>query len=374
MHTPWIPEKQLSTALARNEAFWKGELEEYPLLWVNVPGARPGTPPRAPATDEAAWTDVEYQLAKTEDALSRACYVADALPVSNPWLGPDQFAAWLGGPLSFSTKDNTSWTKPIIEDWDSHPDFRIDPSNRWWRTYLEILRGSVQRGRGKWITPYPDLHTGIDGLGAMRGPERLMIDMVTIPEVIERAMGQMTRLWKEIVDTVSDIILPGGQGTSNWTNGWSRKRFICVGQNDFSCLVGPEMFQRFLWQDTLASCNHVDHSIYHLDGPGAIRHLPRLLEIERLDCIQWIQGAGAPLPSHWTDLLRRIQDGGKTVQLMYWGAHGGHADFRVEIDALCGALDPTRLFISAEVDSVEKADFIFRHAQEVCREKRIRPR
>jgi hypothetical protein len=143
MDTPWIPESQLRAALARNEAFWKGELEEYPLLWVNVPGARPGTPPAAPATDEAQWTDVEYQMAKTEDALSRACYMADALPVSNPWLGPDQFAAWLGGPLSFSTRDNTSWTRPIIEDWDSHPDFRIDPSNRWWRIYLEILRGSV---------------------------------------------------------------------------------------------------------------------------------------------------------------------------------------------------------------------------------------
>ena len=370
MTTPWVAEKQLRSALARNEAFWEGELEEYPLLWVTAAGARLGNSPTAPATDEEQWTNVDYQIAKTEDALSRTYFAGDALPIHNPWLGPDQFAAWLGGTLSFSTKDNTSWTKPIIEDWADFPDFRIQPDNRWWRTYLQILHASVERGKGRWATAYPDLHTGIDGLGAMRGPERLMMDLLAEPAVIARAMGQMTRLWKEIVDEVTAIILPGGQGTTNWTYGWSANRFVCVGQNDFSCLIGPQMFDQFVLEDTTACCDHVDRSIYHLDGPGAIHHLQRLLEIDSLDCIQWIQGAGAPLPSHWLDLLKRIQVGGKTVQVFYSGAHGGGADFRQEIDALCGTLDPARLFIAADVDSVEKADFIVRHAREACTQRR----
>jgi hypothetical protein len=373
MHTPWIPEPQLRSALQRNEAFWRGELSEQPLLWVTVAGARPGSPPRAPATDEEQWCDVAYQIAKTEDALSRTYFAADALPVHNPWLGPDQFAAWLGGGLSFKTADNTSWTKPFVEDWAYFPTFAITPDNKWWRIYLEILRASVDRGRGRWVTCYPDLHSGIDGLGAMRGPERLMMDLITDPEPVKRAMRQMTELWKQIVDTVSAIVLPGGQGTTNWTMGWSEERFVCVGQNDFSCLISPAMFDQFVLDDTRASCEHVERSIYHLDGPGALQHLPRILELESLDCVQWIQGAGAPLPSEWLSLLRRIQDGGKSVQLMYSGAHGGKADFRHEIDALCGALDPTRLFIAADVDSVEKADYIVQHAREVCRAARSKP-
>jgi hypothetical protein len=374
MHTPWIPEGQLRAALQRNEAFWRGELTEGPLLWVIAAGARPGRPPRAPATDEEQWTDVGYQIEKTEDALARTHFAADALPVHNPWLGPDQFAAWLGGGLSFSTKDNTSWTRPFVEDWVDHLDLRIDAANRWWRIYLDILRASVERGRGRWVTTYPDLHSGIDGLGAIRGPERLMMDLITDPGPVKRAMRQMTRLWKEIVDTVSDIVLPGGQGTTNWTMGWSGDRFVCVGQNDFSCLVSPAMFDEFIREDTAECCGHVDHCIYHLDGPGALQHVPALLAMEKLDCVQWIQGAGKPLPSEWIGLLKRIQEAGKSVQLYYGGAHGGNADFAHEIDALCGSLDPARLFIVADVESVEKADFIVRRAREVCRERRTRPR
>ena len=312
-------------------------------------------------------------MAKAEDALSRTHYAADALPIYTPWLGPDQFSAWLGAELTFSTRDNTSWAAPFVEDWDAHPDFRIDANNRWWRKYLEILRASVQAGRGKWVTGYPDLHTGIDALGAMRNPERLMIDLLTVPDAITRAMSQMTRLWKQVVDTVSEIVLPGGQGTTNWTYGWSAKRFVCVGQNDFSCLISPAMFDEFCLADNVECCNHVDATIYHLDGPTALQHVPRLLGIENLHCIQWIQGAGKPLPAAWTDLLRRIQDGGKTVQVFYSAIRGSDV-IGSEIEVLCRELDPTRLFIVADVDTVETAAFIERRVRELCRERRSRPR
>ncbi len=372
MHTPWIPEKQLARALVRNEAFWTGELDEHPLLWLTVPDARPGRPPAPPATDERQWTDVDYLMAKAEDSLARTHYAADALPIYTPWLGPDQFSAWLGADLTFSTRDNTSWAAPFIEDWSDHPEFRIDADNRWWKTYLEILRASVQAGREKWVTGYPDLHTGIDALGAMRNPERLMIDLLTVPDTIRSAMGQMTSLWKQVVDTVSDLVMPGGQGTTNWTYGWSAKRFVCVGQNDFTCLISPAMFDEFCLADNVECCRAVDRTIYHLDGPTALQHLPRLLQIGNLHCIQWIQGAGKPLPSQWTGLLRRIQAGGKSVQVMYMGMRGTDTIGR-EVEALCRELDPLRLFIVAEVDSVEAAAHVEARVREVCAQMRCRP-
>ena len=369
METLWIEEKQLSRALRRNEAFWKGELEEGPLLWLTAPGAMPSPSVPEPASEEELWTNVDYVIAATESALAGTHFAGDALPVFCPWLGPDQFAAWLGADLVLRPRQSTSWSKPFVRDWAGHPQPRIDPDNRWWRLYLQLLQESVRAGKGKWVTGYPDLHSGIDALCAIRGPENLAMDLVNNPEAIHRALRQVTELWKFVVDTASEIILPAGQGTSNWTMGWSNHRFLCLGQNDFSCLISPAMFETFCWQDNLECCAHVDHALYHLDGPGAIRHVPLLLRLERLNCIQWIQGASRPWPSQWLDLLRRIQAGGKSVQLYYGEGHGGDADLKREMDVLCGALDPTRLFIWATADSAQTAEDIVRYSRRVFRDR-----
>jgi hypothetical protein len=224
------------------------------------------------------------------------------------------------------------------------------------------VRASVERGRDRWVTAYPDLHTGIDALSAIRGPENLLMDLLENPESLRKAMEQMTELFKWVVDVVSEIVLPSSQGTTNWTAGWSRQRFLCIGQNDFTCMISPEMFDEFCFQDTLETTNYVDRSLYHLDGPDAIRHIPRLLEIERLDAIQWIHGAGQPAATHWLELLKRIQQAGKSVQVYYGPTHGDEADTVEELKILCRELDPNRLFFWANLSSVEEAEALMKVA------------
>ena len=370
MRTIWIEDKPQARVLARHEAFWRGELEEGPLMWVTAANVKPGPVILEPASEEELWTNVDYVIAATEASLARTHFAGDALPVFCPWLGPDQFAAWLGAELMLKPRAFTSWAKPFVEDWNEHPEFRIARDNPWWKLYLEILQESVRAGREKWVTGYPDLHSGVDALSAIRGRERLALDLIENPAAVQRAMGQMTALWKWVVDQVSEIILPAGQGTTNWTMGWSSQRFLCIGQNDFTCMISPPMFEEFCGQDNRECCNHVDWTLYHLDGPGAIRHVPWLLRLERLHCIQWIQGAGQRPPSQWLGLLRQIQAGGKSVQLYYGGACGGDADLKGELDILCRALDPNRLFIWAEVDSVEQADAVVAYARKAARDYR----
>ncbi len=353
--TPWIEPEQLQKAQERNEAFWEGRLEG-PLMWITVPEANPGKPPHEPSTDEELWTDVDYVIAAAEYQLEHTYYAGDALPVYNPWLGPDQFAAWLGAEICLQPREFTSWVTPFVQGWSEHPQFSIDPENRWWKLYLEIVRRSAEAGRDRWVTGYPDLHTGIDGLSAIRGAEKLLIDLLEDPKAVKKAMSEMTGLFKYVIDVVSEIILPTGQGTSNWTMGWSAKRFVCIGQNDFTCMISPAMFEEFCFQDILETCNAVDYSLYHLDGPDAIRHLPRILEIESLDCVQWIHGAGQPSASHWLDLLKAVQAAGKSVQVYYGPTHGEEADPAEELKILCRELDPAWIFFWAAVDSIEEAD------------------
>jgi hypothetical protein len=367
--TPWVEPASLPARLARNEAFWDNALTDGPLVWVTVANARKVERPPLPATIEATWMDVDYVLRAGKADLEATYYAGDALPVYCPWLGPDQFAAWLGAELSFSDTERTTWVTPFIEDWNDHPDFRIDPANRYWQTYLEILRRSADEGRAHWVTGYPDLHTGIDALCAMRGPERLAIDLMTAPENIHRAMAQMTRLFVEVVETVSEIIDPYGQGHSNWTVGWSARRYLCVGQNDFSCLLSPEMFREFCFEDNLRTSEASDVNIYHLDGPGAVRHVDMILSLPKVQCIQWIQGAGAPPPSQWLDLLEHIQAAGRSVQVLYASTHGGLDNLFDELSALCKRLDPNRLFFWSEATSVEMADELVDWAHKVGRRR-----
>jgi hypothetical protein len=363
MRTIWIEEQALARTLARHEAFWRGELEGGPLMWVTAANAKPGPVPSEPVNEEELWTNVDYVIAATEASLRRTHFAGDALPVFCPWLGPDQFAGWLGADLTLKPRDFTSWAEPFVEDWAAHPEFHIATDNRWWRLYLDILRESVRVGRDKWVTGYPDLHSGVDALSAIRGRERLALDLLENPQAVHRAMGQMTAIWKWVVDEVSAIVVPAGQGTTNWTMGWSSERFLCIGQNDFTCMISPSMFEAFCAADNEECCDHVDWTMYHLDGPGAVRHVPWLLRLEKLDCIQWIQGAGQRPPSQWLSLLRQIQDAGKSVQLYYGGSHGGDLDLKNELDALLRALDPNRLFIWAEVDTAAHADAVVDYAR-----------
>lgn len=357
METIWIDEKKLPNILRRNESFWRGELEDGPLMWIMTPQARPVAPLADPASDEEMWTDADYVMKSTERDLAAMHYAGDALPIFQPWLGPDQFAAFLGAEIALKPREYTSWIKPCIEDWDTPPKFTLDPNNRWWKLYLELYRASVEAGKGKWVTCYPDLHSGIDALSAMRGPERLSMDLLLNPNPVKRAIKQMTPIWKQIVDTISDIILPAKQGTSNWSWGWSERRYLCIGQNDYTCMISPQMFDEFALEDTVETTNHVEVSLYHLDGPDALPHLPRLLQIDKLTCIQWIQGDGKPTPIHWLDLLRRIQRSGKLVQVVY-NLHTTKncCNILEEIKILCRELDPTKLFIVAYVDKPELAD------------------
>ncbi|HOR26578.1 MAG TPA: hypothetical protein PLS90_02135 [Candidatus Sumerlaeota bacterium] len=371
METIWIAENKLGTKLRRNRAFWRGELEEYPLLWFPVEGARPM--PALPEIwpEERMWTDIEYVMESTENSLAGTYYGGDSLPIYCPWFGPDQVAAWLGAEIILKPRENTSWVKPFVKDWEEHPELRIDPENELWKRYLEIYRAAVERGKGNWVTGYPDLHTGIDALSAIRGPDHLSLDLLTNPGPIERAMIQMTRLWKEIVDTITDIILPGGQGTTNWTWGWSDERYLCVGQNDYTCMISREMYDRFCLADNIECCRHVDISLYHLDGVGALHHLDTILGIEELDCVQWIWGNGKPPGSHWIDLLRQMQAAGKLVQVLYNAdlLRSG-IDIRHEIEVLCRALDPSRLCIVAYLDDARLADHLVELAREICAAKR----
>lgn len=227
--------------------------------------------------------------------------------------GPGIAAGFLGGRVN--AVRNTVWfdmPSPVdLPNW--HPTY--DANNPWWRRVLDLTRLAVERWGNQVCVGHTDLGGNLDILASFRTTERLLFDLYDAPEEVERLAGEITRLWLRYYDELDAIIQPAGRGTTSWAHVWAPHGRAYMLQSDFSYMISPKMFERFVLPDLAACCDHLDYAFYHLDGKGEIPHLDMLLSLKRLRGIQWIPGDGAPPPEEWLPLLKRIRDGGKLVQL-----------------------------------------------------------
>jgi hypothetical protein len=337
-------------------AWWEGEAVGRACLQVTAPRADCAPQPiPEPPTLEARWTDIDYVIRSSQERMRATFYGGEAFPVSWPNLGPDIFAAYLGCELIF--KEGTSWAKPFIRDWASFPGFAFDPSNRWWRLTLEMLRAATEAGAGKYFVGLTDLHGGMDALSAARGRENLCLDLLDHPAHIRRAMDFLTPFWFEVYEQMHSIVQRKMQGSSTWIGLWSPGRMYAV-SCDFCSMVSPRHFEEIILPDIAAEVDWLDHSVFHLDGPGALPHLDRLLEMPRLNAIQWVPGAGREDLHQWVPALKKIQRAGKSLLI--------HAR-PDEVEPLLAQLSADGLMISTHCDSEEHARWLLRKAGEWSR-------
>jgi len=89
---------------------------------------------------------------------------------------------------------------------------------------------------------------------------------------------------------------------------------VCVLACDFSALIGPEMFRRWVKPALEEESSLVRHAIYHWDGPRALVHFDEVMSIDGIHTIAFVPDPGE---SHleYIDLFRRIQNAGKGVQV-----------------------------------------------------------
>ena len=118
-------------------------------------------------------------------------------------------------------------------------------------------------------------------------------------------------------------------------------------QCDFSAMISPAMFNELFLPGIEQQTQWIERTIYHLDGPEAIRHLDALLELPRLSAIQWVPGAGKPPALHWLPLLKRIQAAGKGVWVQALPA---------EVETLLAELQPEGLLLRVHCDTPDEAD------------------
>jgi len=295
------------------EEYWNRENHDRPLIAIQ--GTKEcRSAPRVKAPDKLSdrWLDGEYIVARSREHFSGTYFGAEAFPNLWPNLGPDLFGAILGDELEFS-KD-TSWSRHLLDDWDDVNGFSLDPENRWLKAITALTTIVVEEAHGDYFVGMTDLHAGADGLVSLRGPENLCCDLIDRPEAVERAILDLFEVLKEVHNRLSAITRAYQTGSADWLGVWHPGRAL-VTSCDFMGMISSDAFQRFVRPELLLELDWLDASIFHVDGPSALRHLDSLLAIPALDGIQWCYGAGQPTAAHWIPVLQRIQASGKLIHI-----------------------------------------------------------
>lgn len=306
---------------------WKSNLEETKERYINwwnhkgiilnmwehfQEGVQPHADimPPAPAKDlSEKWFDPQWRAEYLDWYVAHSSLMADILPVANTQLGPGSLAAILGG--VFEGGEDTIWIHP---DPDFSDEIIFNPEHPNWILHKELLKACKVKANGHYYVGMPDLMEGLDVLAALKGTDRVLLDTVMQPEILEHQMQQINDIYFKVFDELYDIIREGDEMAFCYFSSWAPGKMSKL-QSDISTMISQDDYRRFVQPFIREQCQKIDYTLYHLDGVGAMHHLPALLEIEELNAIQWTPGVGEPQGGSpkWYDLYKKILAGGKSV-------------------------------------------------------------
>ena len=300
--------------LERFEAWWNCEIIDRPPVSLNIkPTGLPNLPDKQHESVGDKWMDTEYILDCFEATLETQVFMGDSFPKFTPNVGPDLCATLFGAELKF-VDDRTSWAYPIFDSCRDILNVEPDFDSLYWSKIRELTDRSLERGKGKWLTSIADLHSNGDLLSALRDPTPLCLEVADDYEGVKLACQYVNRFFGEMYDDLYNRIAATGQPTSSTNTILHMGRANMV-SCDFICLISPQMFDDLIKPIIANEIDHLDRSMFHLDGPDALRHLDSILTYEKLQGLQWTYGAGNGPAARWIDVYQKCQQAGKCIEV-----------------------------------------------------------
>jgi len=350
------------------KAWWNCEVLDKVPIWVAAPRDDPQSREILSGSAievrrEEAF-DKEKVIGCAEKILRATFYGGVAFPCYWPNFGTDVFSAYLGAEIEFSPVflpayaalhpkggvpvSWARWNNPILKDYSDLSMIQIREDNFYWQKTKEFISCALERSQGNYFVGLTDIHPSIDSLAVLRGsPQQVCLDLVDDPEGVKRAMKLLWKAWHKVYEETYRITTEHQEGSSTWINLWFPKKGYPV-ENDLSCLISTSMYQEFFLEELVSEINYLDYSIYHLDGPDALKHLDIILEIPCLNAVQWVPGARMAQEgvARWISVYRKIQDKGKAI-IVYCKPD--------EVDFVLDSLAPEGLMIATQCSSEKEA-------------------
>ena len=303
----------LAEAAERWEAFYAGEIIDRPLVCITAPLGPDRRVGDASRYHDRVFGDMDELLDRVLVDASRTYWGGEEIPAFNPSFGPDEIAVFCGSDSDFKwSKDSgdTNWSVPYIHDWEQALPITLKTDHPLWQRMLALYRRAAERLEGKMLISSLDLHTNMDLLAAARGPDRLCIDLVERPEVIDEAMESARAVFPQVWEACAEA---GGMKERGYYHGMYSMEGAAILQCDFSCMIGPAMFARWVLPALEEEARIVRHAYYHWDGPTALTHTEALCASDGLHTMSYVPGDGRGSHIDYLDLLKRVQSLGKPV-------------------------------------------------------------
>jgi hypothetical protein len=339
----FLEEGEIRRRLERHAAWHRCELTDGPLVLMTSPAdnqaAKQLAAKHAPPEDAEGlrtwWTDPQTVVGRFAEQTELTNFYGDAWPSHFVDVGPDVGACCVGSRSTL--RPATIWQEPLIENWSTMPPLVLHEDSFMWRACQAITQASVSAAAGRWVTTLTDIGGPMDTLACLRTAEKLCFDLIEHPAEVQQAQSALLKVWLQVYERLVPLVRARWGGTCGWNGLWHTGRSY-ITQCDFSCLIRREMFREFVLPNLQEQAASLDVTVYHLDGPGAIRHLDDLLTIPNLRAVQWIPGDGQSYDvSAWLDLYRKILDGDRGIQM--------HCPRPEELDLIFDKLDPDRIAV-----------------------------
>ncbi len=304
--------------IKKNASDWWADKLGRPLIQVRLFGKEPDrSKAKYPYYEFTSFYDSSISPEEIVDAWDyQLCcieHLGDAFPVVIPNFGPGTVAAYAGANLQ--NGNGTVWLHPDHEIKLNELDFEYSPENYWFKRTKDLLKAANEYWLGNVQIAMTDLGGNMDVLSTFRPGEQLIFDIMDQPENVQKLIWESHEIWWLYFNELNCIIHPCNPGYSSWARIFSEQPHYML-QCDFSFMIGPDLFERFVKPELVATSKKLENTFYHLDGPGQLKHLDSILEIDSIKGIQWIPGAGQPDMSHWPEVYKKISDAGKKIHII----------------------------------------------------------
>lgn len=348
-----------ATTATRFEAWWRGQCHDRPPVTLCVRPTRPYRGPQPPATGHwrDRWLNVEFAVDTAIAEMERRDYLGDSLPIFWFNLGPEIIATLLGCDLEFS--ERTSWSKPVVhcpDQWHEIATRPPDFNNPYWQTMERATQLARQRSDDRYLVGITDLHDSFDTLAALRDPQQLCLDLLDCPTAVQPAAQHAADIFVQAYQRCYAL----ATSSTTWIPYFHAGRAYVI-SCDFWCMISPDMAREHVVPTKHIEMAPLQRSIFHLDGPQALKHLDTVLELPGLTALQWVYGAGNGPAARWLDVYRRALAAGKSVQVI--------AESPADALTVLDALNPARVWLTLHrpFDSVAEAQAFLAEVERRCR-------